>query len=241
MKITAVETCVVSLPFDMGGPKPAFAGKPWTTLDVLVVKVETEDGLTGWGEDFGHSASPATQAASDNIGAPPVLGRVAGALNGLSRQIPHSLHLLGRNGSFLYGWSGIEIALWDLAGKRAGQPLYRLLGGCDPGPMGSYARLVHYGDDALVAKNTADACAAGYRFIKLHEVTRPAVLAARRVASDAAIMLDVNCAWSPQVARDMAASLAGDGLYWLGEPVWPPEDVHGLARLRGYCMPISAG
>jgi D-galactarolactone cycloisomerase len=44
----------------------------------------------------------------------------------------------------------------------------------------------------------------------LHEVTRPAVLAAQRVASDAAIMLDVNSAWSPQVAREMAASLAGD-------------------------------
>jgi D-galactarolactone cycloisomerase len=241
MKITAVETCVVSLPFDMGGPKPAFAGKPWTTLDVLIVKVETEDGLTGWGEAFGHAAIPATKTGIDTIVAPLVLGRDAGDLNGLSRQISHGLHLLGRNGSFLYGWSGIEIALWDLAGKRAGQPLYRLLGGRDPGLMDGYASLLNYGDDALVSKNTADACAAGYRFIKLHEVTRPAVLAAQRVASDAAIMLDVNCAWSPQVAREMAASLAGDGLYWLEEPVWPPEDVHGLASVRAYGIPISAG
>lgn len=241
MKITAVETCVVSLPFDMGGPKPAFAGKPWTTLDVLVVKVETEDGLTGWGEAFGHAAIPATKAAIDTIVGPLVLGRDAGDLAGLSRQIPHSLHLLGRNGSFVYGWSGIEIALWDLKGKRAGEPLYRLLGGRDPGPMDGYASLLMYGDDTLVAKNTAAARAAGYRFIKLHEVTRPAVLAARQAADDAAIMLDVNCVWSPPVARDMAASLAGDGLYWLEEPVWPPEDVDGLASVRAYGIPISAG
>jgi len=54
-------------------------------------------------------------------------------------------------------------------------------------------------------------------------------------------MLDVNCAWSVPVACDMAAALAGEGLTWLEEPVWPPEDAHGLAQVRGYGIPISAG
>lgn len=243
MKITAVETCVVALPFDMGGPKPAFAGRPWDHLEILVVKVETEDGLVGWGEAFGHAAIPATKAAIDTIIGPLMLGRDAGDIQGLSRTILHSLHLLGRNGSFVYGYSGIEIALWDLLGKRAGLPLYRLLGGRDRGPIDGYASLLAYNDDALVAKNTAAACAAGYRFIKLHELTRDAVLAAQQApgAADAAIMMDVNCAWSPAAAREMAASLVDDGLMWLEEPVWPPEDVHGLASVRAYGIPISAG
>src|ERR1700730_8073427 len=213
MKITAVETCVVSLPFDMGGPKPAFAGKPWTTLDVLVVKVETEDGLEGWGEAFGHAAIPATKAEIDTILAPLLLGQDARDLNAVSRRRVHAVHLLGRNGPFIYAFAGIDIALWDLAGKRTGQPLWRLLGGRTPAPLEAYASLLNYRDDALVRDNTAAACAAGYRSIKLHQTTLEAVVAAQQApgATQARIMLDVNCAWLPPAAQAMAASLADRG------------------------------
>ena len=56
MLITAIESSVISLPFKMGGPYPLFAGQPWDHLDILVVKIETDDGLVGWGEAFGHTA-----------------------------------------------------------------------------------------------------------------------------------------------------------------------------------------
>lgn len=242
MRITAIESSIVSLPFTMGGPYPSFAGQPWNRLEILLVKVETEDGRTGWGEAFGHAAIPTTQAALHSIVAPLVIGRDATAIAALSRQVLHGTHLLGRNGPFVYAYSGIEIALWDLLGKRAGMPLWQLLGGSAPGPLPAYASLLSYGNDlALVARNTAEARAAGYRHIKLHELTREAVLAAKAAAPDAAVMLDVNCAWTPPLARDMAASLAGDGLFWLEEPVWPPEDAAGLASLRQHGIPLSAG
>jgi D-galactarolactone cycloisomerase len=243
MRITAIETSVVSLPFTMGGPKPLFAGRPWDGLEILLVKVETEDGLVGWGEAFGHAAIPATKAALDSIVAPLAIGRDAGDINALSREILHGTHLLGRNGAFVYGYAGIEIALWDLLGKRTGQPLWRLLGGSEPVTMDAYASLLHYGDLILVQDNVAAACEAGYRSIKLHETARNAVLAAKTApgAERAAIMLDVNCAWLPPAAHAMAASLAGDGLAWLEEPVWPPEDVRSLASLRKHGIPISAG
>jgi hypothetical protein len=48
----------------MGGPHPLFAGQPWDHLDILVVKVETDDDLVGWGEAFGHTAIP-TRANAD--------------------------------------------------------------------------------------------------------------------------------------------------------------------------------
>ena len=54
MLITAIESQIVSLPFDMGGPHPLFAGQPWDHLDILVVKVETEDGLCVPGKRFFH-------------------------------------------------------------------------------------------------------------------------------------------------------------------------------------------
>jgi L-alanine-DL-glutamate epimerase-like enolase superfamily enzyme len=243
MLITAIESLVVALPFDMGGPHPSFAGQPWDHLEILVVKVETDDGLVGWGEAFGHAAIPTTKAALDTIVAPLLIGRDAGDINALSRAVLHSTHLLGRNGSFVYAFSGVEIALWDLLGKRTGQPLWRLLGGGRTADLPAYASLLWYGDDGLVAKNTAAACAQGYRHIKLHELTRDAVRAAQEApgAGGARIMLDVNCAWSPPVAREMAAALRNDGLLWLEEPVWPPEDVDGLASVRDCGIPIAAG
>ena len=227
----------------MGGPPPLFAGKPWTHLEILLVKVETDDGLVGWGEAFGHTAIPATKAALDTIVAPLVVGRDAGDIGALSREILHAVHLLGRNGPFVYAYSGVEIALWDLLGKRTGQPLHALLGGTRRTELAAYASLLRYGDEALVAKNTTAACAAGFRHIKLHEVTREDTLAAKHApgAEQARIMLDVNCAWSVPVARDMADALAGDELMWLEEPVWPPEDCHGLAQVRARGIPISAG
>lgn len=244
MQIAAIETSVVSLPYSMGGPYPLFAGQSWDRMEILLVKVETSDGHVGWGEAFGHAAIPATKAAIDSIVAPLMVGRDAGDLTALTRQVLHGVHLLGRNGSFVYGFSGVEIALWDIIGKRAGMPLWRLLGGGAPTPLPAYASLLRYGNDLeLVARNTAEACAAGYRHIKLHEVTLEAVRAARRApgAADAAIMLDVNCVWTPPEARAMAQSLAGEGLYWLEEPVWPPEDCAGLASLRPQGIPLSAG
>jgi hypothetical protein len=59
------------------------AGQPWDHLDILVVKVETDDGLVGWGEAFGHTAIPATKAALDTIVAPLLIGREAGDINAL--------------------------------------------------------------------------------------------------------------------------------------------------------------
>ncbi|MGK7865533.1 mandelate racemase/muconate lactonizing enzyme family protein [Falsiroseomonas sp. E2-1-a4] len=242
MLIKAIESSVVSLPFTMGGPYQYFAGQLWDRMEILLVRVETEDGLIGWGEAFGHAAIPATKAALDSIVAPMVVGRDAGEINALTRQVLHGTHLLGRNGPFVYAWSGIEIALWDLLGKRSGLPIWRLLGGATPNPLPAYSSLLSYGNDLeLIARNCAEAQAQGFRHLKLHELTREAVLAAQDAAPDCAIMLDVNCAWTPPVARDKAASLADDGLLWLEEPVWPPEDADGLASLRQYGIPLTAG
>jgi D-galactarolactone cycloisomerase len=241
MKIASVESSVVALPCSMGGPPPLFAGKPWTHLEMLLVRVETDDGLVGWGEAFGHAAIPTTKAALDSIVAPLVVGRDAGDINALTRDILHSVHLLGRNGPFVYAFSGVEIALWDILGKRTRQPLYRLLGGRTCTQLAAYSSLLHYGNPVLVAENTQAAWSQGFGHIKLHEVTRESVLAAIAAAGNARIMLDVNCAWSVPVACDVARSLANDHLMWLEEPVWPPEDCAGLAQVRDCGIAIAAG
>lgn len=243
MKIVSVESQIVSLPFSMGGPYSSFAGKPWTNLDILLVRVETDEGLVGWGEAFGHAGIHATRAALDTIVAPLALGRSSGDIAELCRAMMHGVHLLGRNGPFVYAFSGVEIALWDIAGKRAGLPLARLLGGGGRTEMDAYASLLPYNDPDLVRRNVEAACGRGYRTIKLHEVTAPNVGAAAEVtrAAGVRLMTDVNCLWSVPAALEMADAFRPYDLLWFEEPVWPPEDAHGLARVRQKGIPIAAG
>lgn len=242
MKITSIETSIVALPFDMGGPPQLFAGKPWTHLEILLVKVHTDAGITGWGEAFGHVVNSSTKAALDTLVAPLFIGRDPTDISGLMRELQQALHLLGRNGPVVYALSGIDIALWDIAGKLANQPLYRLLGGSARKQLAGYASLLRYTDPELVAKNSERAFKRGYRHIKLHEITREAVLAAKAaVGVEAKLMLDTNCPWSVEESVAMARIMKNDGLYWLEEPVWPPEDHAGLAIVRREGIPIAAG
>jgi D-galactarolactone cycloisomerase len=233
MKITAVETILISIPFDSGAPSQMIAGRPRTTLDILFVKVETDAGITGWGEAFGHSITQGTKTTIDTLIAPMLIGRDASAHGPLIAELQKRLHIFGRNGPATYGLSGVDIALWDIAGKAAGLPLHRLLGGAARTELTAYASLLRYTDPAIVARNARAAVERGYRYIKLHEIDVPQVRAAREAIGPAiALMVDTNCPWSVREAVDMARRFAPFDLFWLEEPVWPPEDLGGLAHVR---------
>jgi L-alanine-DL-glutamate epimerase-like enolase superfamily enzyme len=93
-----------------------------------------------------------------------------------------------------------------------------------------------------VAESCHAALAQGFRQIKLHEITVPAVQAAREaVGPQVTLMLDTNCPWSRDEALAMIAALRPFYLHWLEEPLWPPEDYAGLAQLRTTGMTIAAG
>lgn len=242
MKITAIESSIISIPFDMGGPPQLFAGQRWTHIETLLVKVITDTGVVGWGEAFGHVVNKGTKATLDTLVAPLFIGRDPTNINALMRDMQQALHLLGRNGSVVYALSGIDIALWDIAGKLANQPIYRLLGGSAREDLTAYQCLLHYDDSSVLARNCAAGYEAGYRLLKLHQITREDFLAAKAaVGPDAHVMFDVNCPWTVEEAVRMAAALKDDGVYWFEEPVWPPEDHAGLARVRREGIPIAAG
>ena len=242
MKITRVNATVLAIPYDYDGPRHNVAGKDWNTLDVLLVRVETDEGLVGWGEAFGHGAIPATRTALETLVGPWMIGRDAADIAFTMRAAQQAMHLYGRGGPVTYALSGVDIALWDIAGKAAGLPLHRLLGGSGGPSIAAYASLLRYGDPAIVARNIAAAVAAGYRAVKLHEITVAAVAAAREAAGpDILLMNDTNCPWPPHQARAMARALRPYDLHWLEEPVWPPEDFAGLASVRAEAVPIAAG
>jgi D-galactarolactone cycloisomerase len=243
VKISRVETLVLTLPMVIDGATPMLGGRARTSIDMLLVRVETDAGITGWGEAFGHRIFPATRAAIDTLLGPMCLGRDATAIAALADDLQRTLHGVGRGGPTLYALSGIDIALWDIAGKAAGMPLYRLLGGSPRADLPAYASLLRYGSAGAVAHYTAQALARGYRHVKVHEITVPEIAAAREVAGPGvSIMVDANCPWTVTEAIEVACRLAPLDLHWLEEPVWPPENLAGLAEVRARGgIPTAAG
>jgi len=244
MKIDRVETMVLRIPYTSGGPggTDVWGGKAWETADVLLVMISTDDGVTGWGEAFGYNVIPATKVAIDQILAPMCIGRDPLSIESLTQEIQQKLHIFGRGGPVTFGLSGIDIALWDIAGKLAHQPLHRLLGG-GRAQLTCYASMIRYTDPKVVAANVERAIREGFRHIKLHEIEVAPTRAAREAAGDdVGLMLDVNCPWTLREALDMAEKLRPLNLRWLEEPVWPPEDHIALAQVRAHGgIPIAAG
>ncbi|MCU0868820.1 MAG: mandelate racemase/muconate lactonizing enzyme family protein [Burkholderiales bacterium] len=243
MKITAVESIRVEIPFGVGVPMPAFLGMGQRTVGTLLIRVDTDTGLTGWGDAFGHSIIPSTQAAFDTLVAPTLIGRDATQGAALVDALARQLNIYGRAGSLMFALAGLDLALHDLAGKAAGLPLHRLLGGARRLRLPAYASLTRYGDPDSVGRMCERAVAQGYRWIKLHEVTVDAVRAARAaIGPEVALMIDTNCPWSQFEAVEMARAFAPFAPAWLEEPCWPPENHAALAHVRRVGgLPIAAG
>lgn len=242
MKITAVSTHLIRLPFRKAGPPMMFGGMAWTTMPILFLRIDTDEGLTGWGEPFGYPAIHGVRTLIETLVAPNLIGRDPTDIAGLTLDLQRKLHPFGRNGGVMCAISAADIALWDIAGKRAGLPLHQLLGGARTDRLETYASLLRYGAPGLVAEAVAEAVAQGHRSVKLHEIGLAEVAAARQAAGpDTEIMLDTNCPWSVEEAISMARKLAEFRLHWLEEPVWPPEDYDGMARVRATGMVVAAG
>jgi L-alanine-DL-glutamate epimerase-like enolase superfamily enzyme len=243
MKITRVEPIHISVPYRYGGGLQKADGIPWHTMETLLLKVDTDAGVTGWGEAFGFSACGLARVAVERALAPLATGRNVEDIAALMTDLSRKLHNYGRNGSVTFALSALDIALWDIAGQVAGKPLHVLLGGEAQTRVPAYASLLRYGDAALVARYSAEAAAEGYRHIKLHENGFTAIAAARgAIGPGLALMVDTNCPWNAEEAIASARAFAPLNLTWLEEPVWPPEDVHALARVRREGgVPIAAG
>lgn len=240
--IDSIETITLAIPFSHPGPPTGFGGTIWTKATYLLVRVTTSDGIVGWGEAFGYNAIPATRSALEQIVAPLALGKETTDIGALMRALERPLHLFGRSGPVQYALSGLDIALWDIAGKRAGCSVAQLLGGGGRKSAPAYTSLLRAGDAAAL-KTVCEAVARqGFDAVKLHE-TDPAlaVLAREVLGPDTALMLDVNCAWDVLAAQEAARQLIPANLTWLEEPVWPPEDLAGMNRLAGIGPPLAAG
>ena len=243
MKITGVETYWTQTPFDMGGKPAVMGGLNWQTMNTVWLRVITDAGLDGWGEAFGHGTAAATMTVLDTQLAPAILGQDARDIAGLRKRLAKAFHIYGRNGPHVFALSALDIALWDIAGKVANLPLWRLLGGAPKETLRCYASLLRYGESSQVGAACERALARGYADVKLHEITTPEIAIARDALGDGIrLMVDVNCPWTVWQALAMARDLEDLDLTWLEEPVWPPGDHESLSRVRMEGgIPVAAG
>jgi len=226
MIIANIETFPLRIPFKSGtqAAASAWGDKGLPVADSLLVKVTTDQGLEGWGETFGFRAVSSAQLAIDELIAPLCIGRDATQIGPLMLAVQRKLHVFGRSGPLFYGISAVDIALWDIAGKAASVPVYRLLGGSSSTDLPCYASLIRYSDPAVVRASVRRALDSGFSNLKLHEIELSAIRAAREEAGpDVEIMLDVNCPWTLLEARGRAEELKEIQLKWLEEPILPPE------------------
>jgi hypothetical protein len=126
MKIANAKTILLSMPFEADGIPPwSFGGKPANAFDILLVRLETNDGLVGWGEAFSRGRDIALKQTIDTRLLPLILGRDATQISKIKHSLEFQLHNFGRISGVEYGIAAIDIALWDLLGKACGQPPYR--------------------------------------------------------------------------------------------------------------------
>ncbi len=219
-----------------------------------LVEVETDEGVTGWGECFGPgNVALANKAIVEQVIQPLVLG-----MNPMDRDVIwHKVYNLlrdhGQKGMPMQSLSGVDIALWDIAGKVAGLPIYALLGGKHRNdvPCYGYGMMLRREDVPSLAARFADEAAsirdAGFAATKMKIGLGPkedvalATAVREGVGDDFKFMADANHAYTTSDAFYVGRALGELDAYWFEEPV-APEDHDGYRELRaGLDVNISGG
>lgn len=247
MKIERIETRTYGVP--IGRPADDAGHGVMDTLELVTVKVRTSEGLSGEGYAYtiGRGAR-AIKALIDHDLIPLLVGKSAEATENRFREMWWGVHWVGRGGLAAFAIAAIDIALWDLRAKAAGQPLYRFLG-AERRPIPGYGSGVDLslGTDDLIREVEAF-LAEGFRAIKV-KVGRQEfrddlerISAVREaVGNDVELMVDANMRWSVGEAIRRGEALSQFDLAWLEEPLIP-EDIAGHRQVRSSLgVPIATG
>lgn len=249
MKITDVRSVLVRIPLE----RPVrIATRDLLAREFVLTFVETEDGQRGTGYTYaGTVGGTMVRAAVDDVLKPLLRGGDAGLIERHWARMFQEGLLVGRRGALLRAISAVDIALWDLAGKRAGLPLYRLLGG-SRAEVPAYASGGYYmegkGPEGL-AREMKRYLGAGFTSVKIkvggtsleEDVAR--VKAAREaIGPGIRLALDANNAY-PSAAEAIRAARAFEpyDIWWFEEPL-APDNIPGHAEVAAAVgMPVATG
>jgi muconate cycloisomerase len=243
MKITRIETISVRVPLKRGMTTKTAHGEH-VDSSYVIIRVHTDEGLTGLGEAtvaprWSGETSASCVAAIEQLIAPELRGADPHSITILRQRMDRCLK---RNP---FTKAAVEMALWDLAGKAAGLPVYQLLGGKvrDTIPIkmviGAFdipraiklaEQFLAWGVKCLKVKTGLDAAGDLARVKAIREVAGP----------DIPIGIDSNCGWDTATARQMLQELRPYRLLFAEQPV-PADDPEALAEVRrDSAVPIMA-
>ena len=238
MKITAVETFYLRL--------PEIEERCDGTQDTLVVRINTDAGVSGVGE-----VDSAPLVAKAIIDAPVSHTILRGLREVLIGENPLEIERLwdrmyeatlffGRRGPVIHAMSGVDLALWDIAGKTFGKPVHELLGGAYRKVVRAYASSLCGETPEATARKAREFRDGGFTAVKfgwapigmVDEATDIAVVreARRGAGPQMDVMIDAGCVWDAKTAIQRANRFAEHGIYWLEEPLHP-DDLEGYRRL----------
>lgn len=251
MRISAVDVFVLKTNLD----EPFAFSQGWVhQRSATLVRIQTDDGLTGWGEAFAQGLEPPEIAAAvvEHALKPLVMGENPLDTSVLWNKMYAQTRDYGRKGSVISAISAIDVALWDIAGKFYSQPIYQLLGGAHRQQIQPYAtgfyRLEGQNESARLADEAVQHKEAGFRAMKIKlgfgiydDISVMHAIDNALNDDSIELMVDTNHAYGRREALNLGLALEEFNLRWYEEPV-VPEDVDGYVELRSrLSMPIAGG
>ncbi len=251
MKITKIISHVLQydLPEELGYSQQYYAKRT-----AHLVEVQTDEGITGWGECFGPgNIAIANKGIVEGVIQPMVLGMDPMDRDVIWHKVYNLMRDHGQKGMPLQSLSGVDIALWDIAGKVAGLPIHKLIGGAhrDKVAVYGYGMMLRREDADTMAARFVDEAAQiksmGFNATKMKVGLGPkddvklATAVRRGVGDDFKFMVDANHCYTTSDAFYVGRALEELEAYWFEEPI-APEDYDGYAELRaGLKVNISGG
>ena len=207
--------------------------------DGVLVRVHTDEGITGLGEIDSSPwvakaiiEAPASHKLCNGL-ASLLVGENPLEIGRLWQKMYKGSLYFGRRGAAIHAISGIEIALWDIAGKAAGKPIHALLGGARRDRIKAYASTLMPDTPAEAARTIEAQMKAGFNAVKLGwgplgrsaELDIALVAAARKAGGEALdLMIDIGKGWtSAREGIDRARRMEEYRPYWIEEPFWPDD------------------
>lgn len=248
MKITKITTHVVSSKVE----KPFTSSRGWlyTTRGTCLTEIETDDGVTGWGESYGPPM--VSKAIIDTVLAPRIIGRDPFDVEVIWEELYNRIKDYGPTGMNISAISGIDIALWDIIGKACNKPLHKLIGGAFRTEVQAYATGLYFYDMDKVVEDAIDEAQdyveRGFRAIKmkigLGSIKRDydRVAAVRKaIGPNIRLMVDANHCYNVPAAIRLGRRLEELDIGWFEEPI-SPEDHDGYVEVtRALDMAVAGG
>ena len=245
MIIRNIRTHVLAAPLS----QPFAYARAWyDTRTAMLVEIETDSGLVGWGECYGPAR--VNSAVVKEI-APWLIGEDPLRTDHLWQSVYARLRDHGQKGVVIQGLSGIDIALWDIKGKHFGVPVHRLLGGPLRTEVRAYATGLYRrksGDPGkYLAEEAASYVAEGFGAVKLkvgfgiEEDAAMACAVRAAIGRDVALMVDANHAYDAVAAIRLGRMIEELDIGWFEEPVLP-EDIAGYRAVKAaITIPVAGG